>query len=101
MSKHTRPFYTYNLAIGTTSVTGSRVVPPGVSEVRLVATSDCYVSIGVNPVAAAPTATGATYGSILIRAGLPPECFKVGVGEQIAVIQSSATGVLNVAEMTE
>jgi hypothetical protein len=61
--------------------------------IRLVSTSDCWVSFGANP-----TAAIAGVASILLPSGVP-EYFWVYPGEKVAVIQNSAAGSLNVAEM--
>lgn len=58
--------------------------------VRLVASSDCYVLFGTNPTV-----------SVSIGMFIPastPEYFWVLPGDKVAVIQSSAAGVLNVTE---
>jgi hypothetical protein len=68
-------------------------VPNNTMHVRLVATSDCWVSFGANPTAAASSVA-----AILLPAGVP-EYFWVYPGERVAVIQNVAAGLLNVAEM--
>jgi hypothetical protein len=67
--------------------------PNNTLHVRLVSTSDCWVSFG-----ASPTAAVAGVASILLPAGVP-EYFWVYPGERVAVIQNAAAGSLNVAEM--
>jgi hypothetical protein len=67
--------------------------PNNTLHVRLVGTSDSWVSFGTNP-----TAAVAGVASILLPAGVP-EYFWVYPGERVAVIQNSAAGSLNVAEM--
>lgn len=84
--------FAYTLAIGVASVTG-RVAPLGVMTVRLVATNDCYITIGTNPVATVATGT-------LMRASTGGELFTIAAGESVAMIAASAGGSLNVTEMT-
>ena len=67
--------------------------PNNTTHVRLCATTDCWVSFGSNPTAAVGGAT-----SILLP-GLIPEYFWVVRGEKLAVIQNSAAGTLNIAEL--
>lgn len=66
------------------------LTPNNTSHVRLVATSDCYVVFGANPVAAAAT------GMLLVA--MTPEYFWVVPGEKLAVIQLAAAGTLNITE---
>jgi len=82
------PGYTYN-ADGTVN----QNVQNFTQHIRVVATSNCWISFGTNPTAA----VGGTSGSILIPA-YTPEYFWVVKGERIAVIQDSSAGTLNVAE---
>jgi len=67
--------------------------PNNTRHVRLVATSDCWISFGLTPVAVVGASS-----SILLPAGIP-EYFWVMPGERIAVIQASGGGSLNIAEM--
>jgi hypothetical protein len=67
--------------------------PNNTLHVRLVGTSDSWISFGTNP-----TASVAGTACILLPAGVP-EYFWVYPGERVAVIQNSAAGSLNVAEM--
>lgn len=60
--------------------------------IRLCSTADCWIAFGANPTAS----TGA--GSLLLPASVP-EYFWVKPGEKIAVIRSSADGVLSIAEL--
>jgi hypothetical protein len=73
---------------GTVSTSG----PNNTTHIRVVATANCWIAFGANPTAAIATA------SILIPA-YTPEYFWVVHGERIAVIQDSAGGLLNVAEL--
>ena len=80
--------------VGSYSTTGAPVTSPNnTMHVRLVATSDCWVSFGANP-----TAAVASTAAILLPAGVP-EYFWVYPGERLAVIQNSAAGSLNIAEL--
>lgn len=80
--------------VGGYSATGQPVTSPNnTAHVRLVATSDCWVAFGANP-----TAAVGSVAAILLPAGVP-EYFWVYPGERVAVIQNTAAGSLNVAEM--
>ncbi len=68
-------------------------VPNNTLHVRVVATADCWIAFGQNPVALAASPV-----SILLPAGIP-EYFWVYPGERIAVVQNIAGGSLNIAEM--
>jgi hypothetical protein len=88
-----RPTISYDIAIGLTSVAGPATTF-GITNVRLQATADCYVTFGVAPVASVTT-------SMLIRSsGIGSEIFTIAGGESIAVISGTAGGALNVTEMT-
>jgi len=69
---------------------GRPITPNTTQHVRLCATSDCYIAIGPNPVAAVA-------GGLLLPA-MSPEYFWVSPGDRIAVIQLSASGSLNIVE---
>ena len=107
-----RPYSSQTIAIGGTSIacnafqTGtdgrySVYAPVGVPftapnntrHIRVVATSDCWISFGSAPVAVAGASS-----AILLPAGIP-EYFWVLPGERMAVIQNSAAGSLNIAEL--
>jgi hypothetical protein len=60
-------------------------------QVRLIADSDCYIVIGANP-------TATTSGTWLPATS--PEYFAVHPGDKVAVIQKSASGTLNLSEMS-
>ena len=77
-------------SVGSADYGAPIVVPNNTSHVRLVATSDCYIAFGANP-------TAVVGASMLITAGTP-EYFWVAPGEKLAVIQSSAGGILNITE---
>jgi len=87
-----RPATTQNLAIGAASVQGTAFAAT-TTHIRIVATSACWVAFGANPTAAASGA-----GCIYVPA-LTPEYFFVDVSERVAVIQATAAGSLNVAEL--
>lgn len=59
--------------------------------VRVVATTACYIKIGVSPTA--------TSSDVYLPAGLP-EYFKARPGEKVSAIQVSSGGTLHVTEMT-
>lgn len=81
-----------NLTIGASSVASSAAGPQSYM-VRLSATGNCHVAIGMAPVA---TAT-----DMLIKASDPPWVAKIAPGEKIAVIQDgTSTGTLNISEQT-
>lgn len=86
-----RPATSYNVAIGATSAASSNAFPFGVTVVRLIATSDCYVKF-----AASPTADTTT--SLLLKNNVA-EYFHCVAGNKVAVIQATAAGSLNVTEM--
>lgn len=106
-----RPFGSQTLAIGAASVPSVAFAtipfpgsysPSGVpidttqnqtSHVRLIATSNCWIAFG-----SAPVAVPSGAGSIYLPLGTP-EYFWVLPGEKIAVIQDSAAGLLNIAEL--
>ena len=106
-----RPFLSQNLVIGAASVaslafqtiasaggyadTGipQDVTRNNTTHIRVVSTSACWIAFG-----AAPVAVSSGAASIFLPAGLP-EYFWVLPGEKIAVIQDSAAGVLNIAEL--
>lgn len=60
--------------------------------VRVSATANCHVSVGMAPVAVTT--------DMLVKATDPPCLIKVSPGEKIAVIQDSAAGTLNISEQT-
>ena len=64
--------------------------PVGTSHVRLVSTVDCFVSIGPTPTASATTSSFLPASSV--------EYFPVTQGDQVAVIQSTTGGSLNITE---
>jgi hypothetical protein len=104
-----RPYLSQTVAIGAASApsaafatnpdqrtyvgTGVAMPTNQTQHVRLVATSDCWISFG-----AAPTAVASGTSSIFLPAGVP-EYFWVYPGEKVAVIQNAAAGSLNIAEM--
>jgi hypothetical protein len=70
---------------------GAMVTPATTQHVRVVSSTDCYIVFG-------PAATViATSASCFLPAN-SPEYFWVNPGDVVAVIQSSAAGVLNVCE---
>jgi len=86
-------FQTYPTS-GSYTPAGSQITSPNNTlHIRLVATSDCWVSFGTNP-----TAAIAGVASILLPTGVP-EYFWVFPGERVAVTQNVGAGSLNVAEM--
>ena len=88
-----RPTFSYVITSGATSIVGARTTPIGVVALRINATADVWVSIGPNPTA---TATG----SMLIQGGDPAEIIKANAGDQVAVLQVTATGTVSVTEMS-
>lgn len=77
----------------TTSSVQSVVVPANCWEVRIVCTSNAWINIGANPVAAASD------NSLYMPAGLV-EYYHVTPGQKVAVIQDSTGGNLCVGFMT-
>jgi len=84
----TGPVGTYSIA--SASYGSPVLVPNNTTHVRLVATSDCYIAFGANPTA--------VVGASMLVTAATPEYFGVAPGEKLAVIQSSAAGVLNITE---
>lgn len=84
---------TQNVAIGASSAPITNGFAATTSDIRVVATSNCWISIG-----AAPTATNGA-GSTYLPANVV-EYFHVTGGQKVAVIQDSASGTLSVSEMT-
>lgn len=83
-----------NLTIGAASVQ-SAAFNAQTYMVRISATGNCHVAIGVNPVAVAT--------DMLVKASDPPWVVKVAPGEKIAVISDgtpSGSPVLNISEQT-
>lgn len=80
------------LAIGAASV-ASAVIPAGTFYVKLSATGNCHVQVGMAPVAVST--------DMLLKATDPPATIRVQPGEKIAVIQDAAsTGNLNIIGVT-
>jgi hypothetical protein len=71
----------------------SSVINSSTNRLILNATTDCWVSIGVNPTAAARTA-----GSFFLNQGIPYYPILVAQGVSVAVIQDTASGVLSIIE---
>jgi len=106
-----RPYSSQTIAIGAGSIASaafSVMTPQGsyspsgvpaevaknnTTHVRVVATSNCWISFG-----AAPTAVASGTASIYLPLATP-EYFFVNAGEKIAVIQDSGAGLLNIAEL--
>jgi len=100
-----RPAITQNITIGAASVQsaafavasqpfGGMASPfqQNTQHVRLVSTTNCWVSFGASPTAAMGS------NSIYLPANTP-EYFYVNPGEKVAVIQDTAAGTLNIAEL--
>lgn len=86
---------TPGIALGSVYSSGTQYssAPNNTTHIRVVGTSDSWISFGANP-----TAAVGGIASILLPAGVP-EYFWVYPGERVAVIQNAAAGSLNVAEM--
>lgn len=63
----------------------------GSKMVRVVATTNCWITLGTSPTAVADT-------GMLLVAGWP-ERIVVNAGEKIAVLRQTADGVLNITEL--
>jgi hypothetical protein len=87
-----RPGVSQDVAIGVASVQATNAISTGVSAVRMVATSACYVATGANPTATKP-------GGFRLAPSFP-EIFRVYAGEKVAVIQDAAGGTLTITEMS-
>lgn len=89
-----RPGASYTITTVTTGSTPTAsAVSTGVKVVRLVASTQCHVAIGVSPTAA--VATG-----MVVLANAIPEYFKVNPGEKIAAIADTTGGTLYISEMS-
>jgi len=73
-----------------TAGTVANVVSAGVQKVRVVASSACYIAIGVSPTA--------TTAGIYLPADTV-EYFTIAAGEKVSAIQFSAGGTLHVTEV--
>jgi len=84
----------YTAMAGSGTAVGTPFTAPNnTRHIRVVATSDCWISFGTNPVAVVGASS-----AILLPAGVP-EYFWVVPGERLAVIQATGGGSLNIAEM--
>ena len=104
-----RPYSSQTIAIGAGSVACNAfqaggqgrytssgapfTAPNSTTHIRVVATSDCWISFGTAPVAVAASSS-----AILLPAGIP-EYFWVVPGERLACIQVTGAGSLNIAEL--
>lgn len=90
-----RPLTSYNITTSATSAASSAATAAGVQYVRLVTTAACWVKFGVTPTADKTT-------SAYLPAGVP-EYFMVPASGafKVAAVQDSATGTLNITEMTQ
>ena len=77
-------------AYSSTAGTTSAAVGAGVQRVRIVATTDAFLQIGIDPTA--------TTSDTFIRANWP-EYVAIKPGEKVSAIQSTASGTLNVTEI--
>lgn len=80
-----------NLAVAATSAAITNAF--GTREVRVVSTTNCWITFGASPTAAAAA------NNMYLPAGVV-EYFHVTNGQKLAAIRDSADGTLNVAEMT-
>jgi len=80
-----------NVAYTGTAGTVANVCTAGVQKVRVVATTACYITIGVSPTA--------TTAGIYLPADTP-EYFTISAGEKVSAIQLSAGGTLHVTEVS-
>lgn len=81
-----------NLTTGAASV-ASAAFGENVQAIRISAlTSNCHVAVGAAPVAVAT--------DMLVKASDPPLVILVSAGEKLAVVQDTATGTLNITELT-
>jgi hypothetical protein len=55
-------------------------------------TANCHIQIGTAPVAVVT--------DLLVKASDPPLILRIAPGEKLAVIQDTATGTLNIVELT-
>jgi hypothetical protein len=77
--------YTGTAANGAATITHIR-------QVRVVATTDCWVAIG-------PSATATTSSTFL--PAFVPEYFRVGGGERVSAIRDVTSGTLNVSYLSQ
>jgi len=103
-----RPYSTQNVTVGSASaasvafVTNATAPWPNAggmisgsgqntTHIRIASTTNCWLAFGAAPVASASA-------GMYLPANLP-EYFFVNPGEKLAVIQDTAAGVLNIAEL--
>lgn len=80
-----------NLTTGAASVV-STAFGTNTFAVYVSATANCHIRLGTAPVAVAT--------DMLIKASDPPIMLKVAPGEKIAAIQDTASGTVNIIEVT-
>ena len=82
-----------NLTFGAAAV-NSTAFGDSVQAVQISAiTSNCHVAVG-------PAGTSAVNTDMLVKASDPPLIIRIAPGEEVSVIQDTATGTLNVVEIT-
>ena len=81
------------VAVGAASAAITNGVGANIHDIRVVSTTNCWITIATTPVASAAA------GSMYLPAGLV-EYLRVSPGQKVAAIQDSAAGTLNVSEMT-
>lgn len=69
------------------------IIPNNTTHVRIVATSNCWIAFGSNPIVVAGASPA------IFLPAFTPEYFWVLPGERIAVIQDVGAGSLNIAEL--
>lgn len=77
-------------AVTLSSTQSTVMADPRCYAVRIVSNVDCYIAIGLDP-----TATAASTRLVAFQ----PEYFGASVGEKVAMLGVSTTGVINITEL--
>lgn|SRR6185437_616160 len=85
-----------NITTGASSVQAANPVSAQTYAVQLSATADCWVTFGSTSAGTVATASN----SFLVKATDKPLRIGISPGEYIAALEKSATGTLNILEMT-
>lgn len=85
----------YNPKTGASVNTNSTPFGPATLAIRVNASNNVFVEVGINPTASPTTST-------LVSAGAPFEIIRVSPGESLAAIaQATSAGFINIVELTQ